>query len=89
MTPDQFATALRTYCQGTGASVTSWGRTAKHNRQVGGQPGSLHLVWLAADVVYDAPVDLARRRVVATRLGLFVWPESDHDHIRTAERATA
>jgi hypothetical protein len=57
MTADLFATMVRKYCLALGGSVTSWGRTPAHNIAVGGDPRSLHQVWKAADVTYDALLD--------------------------------
>jgi len=87
VTADQFATALRKYCIATQASVTSYGRTQKHNRDVGGDPRSLHQVWKAADVVYDAQLSESERATVAGALGLYVHHESDHDHLRPLDEA--
>lgn len=82
MTPAEFLDALRAYCAATGASVTSFGRTPKHNEDVKGEPNSAHLVWLAADVVYDAPWHLLTRRLLAGRVGLTLVSEEDHDHLQ-------
>lgn len=53
MPPVQFADAILVYCYKFNASITSWGRTKAHNIKVGGLPHSLHLLFLASDVVYD------------------------------------
>lgn len=82
MSPDQFLDALRAYCSITGASVTSFGRTWEHNREVGGVPRSAHIVWLAADVVYDADRPPADGPEWAGRLGLRLIREGDHDHLQ-------
>lgn len=82
MTPLEFADALRAYCARTLGSVTSWGRTPAHNTAVGGVAGSLHQLWLAGDVVYDKPLLLEVRQQAASRLGLRLVPESDHDHLQ-------
>jgi hypothetical protein len=34
-------------------SITSWGRTEKHNKDVGGVPNSYHMLWMGCDVVLD------------------------------------
>jgi hypothetical protein len=70
------------YCAATGASVTSYGRTLAHNQKVGGVPDSAHLLWLAADVVYDKDGDVEWRTRVAKRLGLTLIHEGDHDHLQ-------
>jgi len=87
MTPGQFADALMAYCAATGGSITSWGRTVKHNAKVGGVVDSAHLLWIAADVVYDAngappPGVLPIRESLAHRLGLTLIHEGDHDHVQ-------
>lgn len=69
------------YCYAMKASVSSYGRTEKHNKAVGGKDDSNHLQWLAADVVYDEPIVKARRDKVARRYGLEVIDEGDHDHV--------
>lgn len=84
MTPPGFAACLVAYCYATGGSVTSWGRTGKHNAAVGGHPQSLHLVFLAADVVYDAPIDEAAARILASRFSLRLVREGDHDHLQAS-----
>lgn len=77
----EFADVLKSYCILMGASVTSWGRTEKHNRAVGGVANSRHLEWLAADVVYDAPLPLEKRQALARQAGLTLIVEGDHDHL--------
>lgn len=82
MDPSSFATSVMAYCSAMTASVTSWGRTGLHNHQVGGVEGSFHVVWLAADVVYDEPPPVEYRRMAALRLGLKLVVEEDHDHLQ-------
>jgi hypothetical protein len=77
-----FAVAVETYGKALGGSVTSWGRTEVHNRAVGGVPNSLHVRWLAVDVVYDAPPELDVASDLASSLGLRLVRESDHDHLQ-------
>lgn len=94
MTPLEFADALRSYCLATGGSVTSYGRSPAHNKAVGGLPDSAHLLWLAADIVYDAPIDPTLKSRIADRVGLHRIPEkgnvptpdeaADHDHLQPA-----
>ncbi len=80
----EFAEALYRYCLYTFGSVTSWTRTAKHNASVGGVPTSNHLRGLAADVVYDQPVDEEVAKTTAASCGLQILREGDHDHISPA-----
>ena len=70
------------YCQRLGGSVSSYGRTVKHNTVVGGVPQSAHQFLLGADVLYDEPVSLALAQDTGMRLGLKVVRESDHDHLQ-------
>lgn len=85
MTVGEFAEAVQGYCQATGGSVTSWGRTRKRNARVGGAKTSWHLLWRGTDVVYDTTVPFAVRKGLAIRAGLKLIPESDHDHIQPFE----
>jgi hypothetical protein len=82
VTPDEFATASRLYCQELGGSVTSWGRTEKHSIAVGGFAGDPHTRWTGLDVVYDTPQPLALRYATAAKHGLQLIPEKDHDHLQ-------
>jgi len=85
MTIGEFAEAVAQYCQLTGASETSGGRTAEHNQKVGGVPHSAHRYFRGRDVIYDAPVPLPLRREHAHRLGLMLIAEDDHDHLQPAD----
>lgn len=83
MTPLEFHSALMAFAYRTRASVTSYGRTESRNAAVGGVNNSYHLLWMAADVVYDnpAPPPEVRQRT-GTQLGLKVVLEGDHDHLQ-------
>ena len=81
MTIGEFAEAVSTYCFLHGGSITSWGRSTKHNKDVGGVPGSAHRFWRGADVVYDLKPDITRLEY-ARRLGLKILPEGDHDNLQ-------
>lgn len=87
MSPLEFAASLIAYCYATRASVTSWGRTEKRNRLVGGHAESQHLQWLGADVAYDEIPAADFRQKVAARFGLMVVVESDHDHLQPRRTA--
>lgn len=85
MTPLEFADALLGYCYASGASVTSWGRTEKRNRDVGGVEDSYHRDFLAADVIYDELKPIEFRGRHARRFGLKVVDEyasKGHDHLQ-------
>lgn len=63
-------------------SVTSWGRSEKHNHDVGGVVDSLHLVWLAMDVELDQGEDKAAFIVAAQRQGLVVVDDGGDLHVQ-------
>lgn len=83
MTSFDFWIALRDYCGKLGASVTSYGRTVQRNSKVGGVEASKHLVWQAADVVYDVMPSEELRRKTAEQLAIRLVIEADHDHLQT------
>lgn len=89
MTLGEFAEAVAMYCLLHGGSITSWGRSTKHNADVGGVPGSPHRFWRGADVVYDDPTSQAdpQRLEYARRLGLKIVQEGDHDHLQPLDWA--
>lgn len=82
MTIEQFAAALHALCHPYGGSITSWGRTNRHNRYVGGVEGSPHIWWLGADVVWDKLPALGELQVLARSLGLMIVREGSHDHVQ-------
>lgn len=66
--------------------VTSWHRSPFHNREVGGDPDSQHLVGLALDIVPGKPSPrLAINEAAArfTEAGFVVVPAPTHLHIQT------
>jgi hypothetical protein len=63
-------------------SVTSWGRSVKHNVAVGGLDDSLHLVWLAMDIELDDPGDKAAFVLAAKRQGLIVVDDGGDLHVQ-------
>ncbi|MGH8908597.1 MAG: D-Ala-D-Ala carboxypeptidase family metallohydrolase [Egibacteraceae bacterium] len=81
MTPTEFADLARVYRGLTRSSITSAGRTAQHNEDVGGVKYSAHQVDLAADVQYDEQLDEEYCRQLASRLHLRLVREGDHDHL--------
>ena len=62
-------------------SVTSWIRSEKRNKEVGGLATSYHLSGLAVDIILDNPADKARFIKAAKRLGLDAIDEGDHVHV--------
>ena len=77
-----FALAVYRYGKSTGGSVTSWGRTLKRNRKVGGVPNSYHLTWKAVDIVYDQRPPATEAKKAAAAQGLLLIREKDHDHLQ-------
>ena len=75
-----------------GMSVTSWGRSVAHNAGLAGSAGaSEHLVWTAADVVWDAGSrpDAGLLDAAARSWGLKLLAEKDHDHFQLLDLVTA
>jgi len=65
-------------------SVTSWGRSAAHNKGLPGSvPDSQHLEWTAADVVFDPGTEPEHGTLVAAarEVGIEVQKEADHTHL--------
>lgn len=77
-----FALAVYRFGKATRASITSWGRTAAHNKKVGGVINSFHVRWMAVDVVYDKRPSLEAAKEAAAQQGLFLLREKDHDHLQ-------
>jgi len=67
---------------GSRAQVSSWYRTQRANRAVGGDAESQHLMGLAMDFVGDAE---AIERAAQAR-GLIAVRESDHTHVQVFPR---
>ena len=86
MTFTMFSDSVRSLATLIPFSITSWGRTEKRNKLVGGHPRSWHRLWLAVDVIPDKWSDLSMIRKEAARFGLKVLNESDHWHIQPAPR---
>jgi hypothetical protein len=63
-------------------SVKSWGRSEKHNHDVGGVADSLHLVWLAMDVELDQGEDKTAFIAAAQRQGLVVVDDGGYLHLQ-------
>ena len=63
-------------------SVSSWGRTAKHNKEVGGVEGSIHLLWLGVDVVLDEMKKSLEFEKDCDKLGMVALFEGDHYHLQ-------
>ena len=77
----EFADRVRTLCARHSCSVSSWGRTERRNKLVGGSPNSQHLLWLAMDIVPDSWDDVDEIMFDAARLGLIAVEERSKNHI--------
>jgi uncharacterized protein YcbK (DUF882 family) len=68
-------------------SVTSWIRSHKRNREVGGSKASWHLAGLAVDIVLDEMEESNRISMVqrARRIGLDAIDEIDHIHLEVPQ----
>jgi len=63
-------------------SVTSWGRSVKHNHDVGGVADSMHLYFLAMDVELDQGEDKPAFIAAAQRQGLVVVDDGGDLHVQ-------
>lgn len=79
-----FARAIVWLGQRFAISVTSWGRTQYHNSHLNppGKTLSLHLIWLAVDVVVDPGYELQVFLQEVHDRGLHYLVEADHIHIQ-------
>jgi hypothetical protein len=82
MDPFTFAVRVFALCFKYQGSVSSWGRTGKHNDDVGGVRGSFHLLWVGCDVVLDKMVKNEGFEADARRFGLRAILEKDHYHLQ-------
>ena len=79
----RFASKISRLLEQHPGSVTSWIRSVKRNRAVGGSPNSKHLVGMAVDVVLDDPSeDIAQ---TCNRLHLRCFNEGDHVHVEKGD----
>jgi hypothetical protein len=74
-------------CMKHRGSISSWGRTVKHNQAVGGVPNSWHTLWVGCDVVLDEMVKNQAFEDDAKSLGLRAILEGDHYHLQPMELA--
>lgn len=85
MTVPQFCDAVAVLGKKYSGSVTSWGRSEKHSKAVGGFAGDPHTWWLGVDMTYDALPPLGVLTEDAKLLGLKVLREGTHDHYQPAD----
>lgn len=83
----KFCQQIYILCQFFGGSVSSWIRSSKHNKAVGGVPLSLHKVGLAVDVILDEPTDAVKARFIEAceKAGLKALDEGNHIHVSVGE----
>ena len=79
-----FIEAVVLLCSKHRGSVSSWGRTPKHNKDVGGVENSCHMLWIGCDAVLDEMVKNAVFESDAASLGLTPILEGDHYHLQPA-----
>jgi hypothetical protein len=79
----RFWNAIQTLCAVHHGSVIGGIRTRKHNVRLKGSPTSLHLLGLAANVVFDTIGDRMRAVQDAPRLGLYYRPQEGHVHFQS------
>jgi hypothetical protein len=82
MDPFTFAARVFALCFKHRGSISSWGRTVKHNTDVGGVSNSHHLLWIGADVVLDLMEKNAEFENDAKEFGLKAILEGDHYHLQ-------
>lgn len=82
MNPITFITCVFILCFKHRGSVSSWGRTRKHNFDVGGVDDSYHLLLMGCDVVLDDMVFDPHFEADAKKLGLDPILEGDHYHLQ-------
>jgi len=76
-----------------GGSVTRWGSTNQHSKDVGGFAGDPHTWWLGVDMVYDATANrgdgshpfMPRSCPACSEEGLKCIHEHGHDHYQPAD----
>ena len=82
MDPFSFGARVFALCFKHQGSISSWGRTEKHNKNVGGVDNSYHLLWMGCDVVLDDMIQNPAFEVDAGELGLKAILEGDHYHLQ-------
>lgn len=81
----EFALKILELCAEHKASVTSWCRTEKRNREVGGAEHSYHLTGEAVDLVLDNPAKSGELIRAAEALKLTAFHEQGHIHIQIGD----
>lgn len=81
MMPFDFITRVAIICAKHRGSVSSWGRTLKHNKAVGGLDNSLHMLWLGCDIVLDEMKKNTEFEKDAGTMGMIAYFGKDHYHL--------
>lgn len=82
MTPFELLLNVFILCTKHKGSVSSWGRTYQHNKDVGGVENSYHQIWMGCDVVLDEMVQNPKFEADAKHLQLDPILEGDHYHLQ-------
>ena len=78
MTVGDFYTILSIGGMRSGGSSISGGRSQKRNSKLGGHPDSFHMLWLAADLVFDTVDGKDKAATYYRRMGLHTKPNGTH-----------
>lgn len=89
MDPFTFVARVFALCFKHRGSISSWGRTEKHNKDVGGVPDSYHMIWIGCDVVLDVMEKNEKFESDAGELGLKAILEGDHYHLQPAKQGAS
>ena len=82
MDPFTFGVRVFALCFKYNGSISSWGRTPKHNKDIGGVSDSYHQLWLGCDVVLDVMEKNIGFEIDAGMFGLRALIEGDHYHLQ-------
>jgi len=82
MSPFDFIEQVVFVCCKHHGSVSSWGRTPKHNKDVGGVEGSIHMLWMGCDIILDEMKKNLEFEKDCSILDLVAIFETDHYHLQ-------
>ena len=84
MSPQEFIDTIKPIANMYGFSITSYYRSKKRNKAVGGNDNSRHRLWLAVDGSLDDPTDALDFINECKRQGLRALPSNDGAiHVQT------
>jgi hypothetical protein len=81
MTNIEFAKIVLDACIEYNGSITSWKRTALHNKAVGGVPTSKHITGFAFDIVCDKKTDEPKLIHGLLESDFKAFFDKDHVHV--------